>query len=98
MPSYQTQNPRRIMHCMYLKYVCIPHTRIKAEAGKVSYPHSKLITLLYNYILDIPVSVCVLFHMQTLHMQQHEVSYPSNCCTIVLHNTAKYCDHFYSAP
>ena len=38
---------------------------------------------------------CVLSHMQILHMQQHELSYPSNCCTIVLHNVV-YCKILWS--
>ena len=47
--------------------MCLFHIQeLKKHQNKVSYPHSKLITLLYDYILDVPVSVCVLFRMWKL--------------------------------
>ena len=64
-----------IIHCMSLK-VCV--YELKQKQGEVSYPHSKLITLLDDYILDIPVSVCVLFHMQD-EVSYHQTVVPLYC-------------------
>ena len=51
---------------------------LKQKQGEVSYPHSKPITLLDNYILDIPVSVCVLFHMRD-EVNYHQTVVPLYC-------------------
>ena len=60
--------------------MCVFHIQeLKQKQGEVSYPHSKLITLLDNYIiLDTSVSVCVLFHMQD-EVSYHQTVVPLYC-------------------
>ena len=59
--------------------MCVFHIQeFKQKQIEVSYPHSKLITLLDDYILDIPVSVCVLFHMQD-EVNYHQTVVPLYC-------------------